>query len=185
MSIRLVTAATTYPVTLAEAKQHCRIEVDTDDSLVNGLIAAATDFVELYTGRAIMAQTWELVLDSFSDTMMITKGPVSSVTSIKYYDADEALQTLSASSYALDADSEPQWVVRASDATWPDVAEGVNNVIIRYVAGYAAIPPAIKHAALMLIGQWYDQRAGVSDKPISETPHAVKAMLFPMQAMHV
>jgi uncharacterized phiE125 gp8 family phage protein len=177
MSLRLVTAPASYPVTLAEAKAQCRIDSDDEDAMINGLIAAATDYVELYTGRAIVSQTWELLQDDFSDTIMITRGPVTAITFVKYFDVDDVEQTVTSTNYALDAASDPQWLVKASDFTWPAVASGVNNVTIRFVCGYTSLPPSIKHAILLLIGQWFDNRADVSDKAMIAMPNAVEALL--------
>lgn len=177
MSLTLVTPAASYPVSLAEAKAHCRVETTDGDGLLNGLIAAATDHVEMYTGRALIAQTWKLSLDAFADSMVLPKGPVQSVTFVKYLDTAEAEQTVPAADYTVDIASDPQRVARDSDASWPSAHDGVNVVNITFVSGYSAVPPAIKQALLLLVGQWYDQRSGVSDKPISETPHAVAALL--------
>ena len=177
MSLRLNTAPASYPVTLEEAKLHCRVDDDADDTLVEGLIAAATDYVENYTGRAIVSQTWELVLDDFSDAMMFPKGPVTAITSVKYIDADSVEQTVTSTNYTLDAASDPQWVVKASDYTWPAVSDGVNNVIVRFVCGYATVPASIKQAILLLIGQWYDNRADATDRPMIAMPNAVAALL--------
>lgn len=183
MGLRLVTPASTYPVTTAQAKAHCRVDGSDEDTYIDGLIAAATAHVETLIGRAVAAQTWEYLLDEFADEMLIPLGPVLSVTSIKYNDIDAAEQTLATTFYAVDLTSDPDRVVLADGAAWPTVNGGVNQVTIRFVAGYSTVPPAIYHACLLLIGQWYDQRAGVSDKPISETPHAVRALLSTYQAM--
>jgi uncharacterized phiE125 gp8 family phage protein len=177
MSIRLITAPASYPVTLAEAKTHCRIDGTDEDALVEGLIAAATEHVELYTGRAIVSQTWEAVYDSFSDALVLPKGPVSAVTYVTYIDTAGAEQTVSSVNYSLDSASDPQWVVKASDYTWPTVSEGVNNVVIRFVAGFTTPPAPIKQAILLLVGQWYDNRAAATDKPLIAVPNAVEALL--------
>lgn len=177
MSIRLITAASSYPVTLDEAKAQCRIDSSDEDALINGLIAAATDYVELYTGRAIATQTWEYVADGFCDVMALTKGPVTSVTSVKYFDIDAVEQTLSATFYTVDFASDPQRVVLNDGFQWPAVDAGVNKVTIRFVAGYTTVPPSIKHAILLLIGQWFDNRADVADKAMFATPNAVTSLL--------
>jgi uncharacterized phiE125 gp8 family phage protein len=170
MSLRLITAAASKPVTTAEAKLHCRVDGSDEDSLIDSYIAAATSFVENYTGRALISQTWEQVLDDFSDAMQLPKGPVQSVTSIKYFDTAEAEQTLAADQYVLDNVSDPAWIVRPDDVTYPDVADGVNNVIIRFVAGYTLLPAEIKAAILLLISAWYDNR---STGDIADTVHAL------------
>lgn len=183
MGLRVVTPASTYPVTLAQAKAHCRVDGNDEDAYLDSLIAAATSHVESLIGRAVMAQTWEYLLDEFDDEMLIPLGPVSSVSSVKYFDVDAAEQTLAGTYYAVDLTSDPQRVLLADEAAWPGVNGGTNQVTIRFVAGYTTVPASIYHACLLLIGQWFDQRSGVSDKPISETPHAVRSLLSTYQSM--
>lgn len=170
MSLRLITAPATYPVTRTEAKLHCRIDGTDEDALVDSYLAAATSFVENYTGRALISQTWEAVYDDFSDSMLLAKGPVQSITYVKYFDTSDAEQTLATDQYVLDNVSDPAWVVKAEDATYPDVADGVNNVIIRFVAGYSTLPAEIKAAIMLLVSGWYDNR---STGDIAPTVHAL------------
>lgn len=177
MGLTLITQPASFPVTLAEAKSHCRVEDASEDSTVSGLIAAATDYVEQYTGKAIMSQTWRLTLDEFADSILLPKNPVQSVTSIKYYDVLGDIQTLPTDFYTADTVSDPAWLVLNSDKTLPDTMEGVNAVRIEFIAGYTTVPPSIKHAILMLVAQWFDHRAAVSDKAIIAVPHAVEALL--------
>ena len=171
MSLRLVTPAASMPVTTAEAKLHLRVDGSDEDTLIDSYISAATAHVESYTGRALMDQTWELVLDDFSDTMMLPKGPVQSITSITYYDENEVLQTLASDQYVLDNASDPAWVVRPTDVTFPTVAEGMNNVIIRFVAGYSTVPAEIVAAILIYVSHLFDNRSA------GETPEAVNSLL--------
>jgi uncharacterized phiE125 gp8 family phage protein len=159
MSLRLITAPATEPVSLTEAKLQCRVDGTDEDALLTLYIAAARSFVENCTGRALVSQTWEQVLDDFSDAMILPKGPVQSITSIKYFDTSEVEQTLASDQYTLDNVSDPAWVVRPDDVTYPDVADGVNNVIIRFVAGYSDLPGEIKAALLVLIASWFDNRS--------------------------
>lgn len=185
MGLTLITPPASFPVALAEAKTHLEYE-DTDrDNLINGLIAAATDYVEQWTGKSLIAQTWRLTLDAFSDTIQFPKNPVQSVTALTYYDTLGALQTFSADDYTVDTASNPAWLVLNSDASWPAIADGVNMVRVDFVAGYAAIPASFKHSILLLIGQWFDHRSGVSDKAMSEVPHAVESLLRPYRDMIV
>jgi uncharacterized phiE125 gp8 family phage protein len=171
MSLRLITAPTDFPVSLTEAKKQCRVDGTDEDGALNIYIAAATAHVESITGRAIMAQTWELLLDDFADAILIPKGPVQSVTSVTYYDTDDVLQTLATDQYTLDNVSDPAWVVRPQSVTYPDVADGVNNVIVRFVAGYSTVPAELKAAILVLIASWFDNRS------TAEIPLAVHSLL--------
>lgn len=177
MGMTLITPAATFPVTLAEAKAQCRIDGGDEDALINGLIAAATDYVEQYTGRAIMAQTWKLTLDAFSDAIVLPKGPVQSVTSVQYYDTDGVERT--ATNYTLDNSSDPAWIVRNAMYSWPTTQSAVNVVNITFVAGYSVVPPSLKHAILLLIGDWYRGRENtvLGNNQPAEMPHAVTALL--------
>jgi len=177
MGLTLVSPPATFPVTLAEAKAQCRVDDNSEDSLINGLIAAATDYVEQYTGRALVSQTWRLTLDEFADSIIIPKGPVLSVSSVQYYDTAGLLQTVASTTYTVDKVNDPSWVVLNSDAVWPEILDAVNSVNVNFVAGYSALPSSIKHAILLLIGQWFDNRSGVSDNGMKETPHAVESLL--------
>lgn len=177
MGLTLITQPSSLPVSLAEAKAHCRVEDAAEDATLNGLIAAATDYVEQYTGKAIIAQTWRLTLDEFSDSILLPKNPVQSVSSFQYNDTQGVLQTLSADDYTADLASDPAWIVINANTQLPDLADGVNMVQISFIAGYTTVPPSIKHAILMLVAQWYDNRAAVADKAMIAVPHAVEALL--------
>lgn len=150
MAIKLITAATTLPVTLAEAKLHCRID-DTDrDALITALITAATEMAEQHMGgRAVMPQTYELTLNAFPDALELTRVPVVSVTSVKYYDTAGVEQTLPGVMYTLDItdDTGPAWVTPVYGGDWPETRDQNGAVVCRYVAGYAnaaAVPEPIK-----------------------------------------
>lgn len=52
--LRLVTAATAEPVSLAEAKAHLRVTHDEDDALLGAQITSAREVIELETGVALV-----------------------------------------------------------------------------------------------------------------------------------
>lgn len=169
MGLTLITPPTEYPVTRTEAKTHCRIDGSDEDALVDGLIAAASEYVEQYTGRSLLGQTWKLTLDEFSDSILLPRGPVQSAT-VKYYDASGVEQTASTDLYTLDAASDPAWIVRNDSETWPGTLDAVNVVSVTFIAGYETVPVPIKQAILLLVAQWYDDRTGWQ-------PHVVDALL--------
>jgi Phage gp6-like head-tail connector protein len=64
-SLELVTAPVSEPVSLDEAKLHCRIEQTADDDYVTSLIEGAREFVERVTRRALITQSWRLIFDAW------------------------------------------------------------------------------------------------------------------------
>ena len=167
MALKLITAATTYPVTLEEAKLHCRIESADEDTLISALIASATETAEQITGRALMAQTWELTLDAFPDAFELTRVPVQSIASVKYYDESGVQQTLGGGLYALDNadDNGFAYVVPVYSGTWPATRDQINAVAVRYVAGYAnaaAVPESVKAWIKLMAGSMFENRESVA-----------------------
>ena len=176
MALKLITAPSTYPVTLAEAKLHCRVDIADDDTLITALITAATEMAEQKTGRAIMTQTLELTLDAFPDAFELTRVPVQSVTSVKYYDTTGAQQTLSNTLYALDAadDFGFAYISPVYAGVWPDTRDQINAVAVRYVAGYAdsaSVPQSIKNWILLMVSTMYENREteAYSSRAVSTT----------------
>jgi uncharacterized phiE125 gp8 family phage protein len=163
MSVAIITPPATFPVTLAEAKEHLHVDHTEEDALIQAYIAAATSHAEVFTGRAFMTQTLELVIDSFVNEIEIPRPPLQAVVSIVYDDAAGVSQALSENTdYAVDNVSEPGWVV-AINGEWPATIDAINAVRIRYIAGYAAGPTSdIKAAILLTVGSLYAFRETMS-----------------------
>ncbi|HYH39911.1 MAG TPA: head-tail connector protein [Azospirillum sp.] len=199
MSLTLVSAAPAYPVTLAEAKAHLRLDTSDDDALVDALIAAATahlDGRDGWLGRALVQQTWDLKLHRFPGVIDVPLPPLQSVTSITYLDSNNVSQTLATSKYQVDGNG--QWRARIKPAygeTWPSTYDAWNAVTVRFVAGYEPgsgsptdyaenVPQPIKHALLLLISHWYENRAPVNiGNIVSALPMTVDALLAPYRVM--
>ena len=163
MALKLYTAPTTYPVTLAEAKSHCKIDTADDDALLSAIIVAATELAEAKTGRALMPQTWELTLDAFPDAFELTRTPVQSITRLDYFDASATRQLMLSTLYALDSadDFGYAYLVPAYGGEWPATLDQINAVTVRYLAGYAsaaAVPEGIKQWIKLTIAAMYDNR---------------------------
>ena len=163
-AIKVYTAATTYPVTLAEAKLHLRVDGTDEDTLINALIAAATQQAENYTWRTLMTTVYEYVDDSFDKRIELDTYPIVTIDSIKYYDLNSVQQTLIASQYESNLLECPA-IVRPKDGYyWPDTITRFDAVTVRFTAGYAsaaAVPAAIKQAILMIVGHLYANREDV------------------------
>jgi uncharacterized phiE125 gp8 family phage protein len=147
---------------LVEAKAHLNVDYADDDTLIQAMIDAATahcDGPGGFLGRAIVEQTWELVLDEFPENeIRIPLPPLIAVQSVKYDDGDGVEQTISSGDYTVDTASEPGWVLPEASGTWPATFDGINAVRIRYRAGYLTVPSDIKAAILLYVGSLYANR---------------------------
>lgn len=177
MGLILVTPPTEWPVSLDEAKAQLRVTSDAEDALIEGYIRAATKYVEQTLSVSISEQQWQLTLDSFTDTIELPRGPVTEIDSVEYVDVDGATQTVDGDIYSIDLFSRSQWLVLNSDETWPDTLSAVNTVIVTYTAGMEQVPDDLKHAILLLIGAWHQNRSGLSERQVHAAPLAVEALL--------
>lgn len=180
MGDRLITAPSVEPVSVAELKAHLRVTSSADDGYLGTLITAAREYAEQQTGRALAEQTREYTADAFPRCGVLRLGfaPVVSISSVKYLDETGAEQTLDASVYTVDTQSEPGALVLKVNQDWPDTAILPAAVRVRYVCG-AAARPLLKQAVLFIAAHWYEQRLPVNvGNIVNEIPHTLNAILW-------
>jgi uncharacterized phiE125 gp8 family phage protein len=184
------TAAPSAPLlTTAEAKEHVRVEVSDDDALISALVQAATDHLDAdngILGRALISQTMAYTLPDTpgSEWLSLPVPRVQSITSITYYDADNAQQTFPAESYRLAATDQDATVQLSAGASWPVVYDRADAITVTYVTGYgdaaSDVPQALRQAALLLVGHWYENREQSVIGTITATlPFAVEHLIAP------
>lgn len=173
---RSVAEGATEPCTAAEVKAQLRITHTTDDTMIGALINAARNAVEIMSGRFLVTTTVNVYFDAFpiedgeDEILYFPGGDVSSFTSLKYYDSDGTLQTLSSSKYQTDLVSNPCRVCPSYGEAWPGVRDMMNAVILTYSAK-ATITPAMKQAVIMLACDMYEHpEAQFEERPILVNP---------------
>jgi len=203
MKLVLKTAPTREPLYLLDVQTHCRLdETATEEaSLLNSLITAARSHVEMITRRALVTQTWQLLLDGWpaTDRIMLPKPPLQSVVSVTYVDSDGTTNTLDAGTYDLElAHSVPPvlnpyvsngHLVLSYGEDWPsDTLRPAAPITVEFSCGYGDagdVPVALKQAMLLLIGHWYENRGVIAEAKyaasLSGAPFAVQALLAPFR----
>ena len=180
-TFQVITPASTYPVSLTEAKAHLKVDINTDDTLITNLIIASTQLSEEYTNRFFIDTVINQTCTTFTDLKQLYKSKVVSVTHVKYYDSDNTLQTLAASNYVVNNQFEPAQINLVVDGSFPDIADRIDAVECKYTVGYGAasdVPNAIKQAILLTIGNWYANRESViTGRTTTEMPMSAKWLL--------
>lgn len=153
------------PVTLAEAKEHLRVDDDSQDAAISRAIVAAREWAEGYTGLTLVPVTVLETRDSFG-TVRLKHWPITadSVVTISYVDGDGITQSIA--DYRLLAGARPALLLPAIGQTWPGTYSAQGAVTIEYPAGFEApedVPAAIREAILAVVAGLYDNReAGLS-----------------------
>jgi len=153
----ITTPAASEPVTVSEVKAQCRIDTSDDDTLLSRLISGARDYVERYCNCRFASQTVTVKCDSFSDMARFVEAPVTSITSIKYYDTDGNEQTLSTDVYELRSDGMESAIALKYGQVWPTAQAGTRITVVA-VVGFTTVPPAVKDAILLLVSDRYENR---------------------------
>lgn len=179
------------PVTLSEAKAHLRVDTTADDAYIGSLISAAREWCEQYLDRSLVHTQWVMRFDKFppDGTMdielprppMATAGTATAVALTFTYE-NGTTATYSTASYRVDRDGVPGTVKTLYGQTWPPHLQDDNAISVTWWGGYGAsgtsVPAAIRHAMLMLVCFWYENRSTVLVGSISkQLEFAVESLL--------
>lgn len=191
----LVTPPAIKPASLTEAKAALDVSYTDKDTLIGGLIDAATSYLDGYTGilgRALCEQTWRQDYDDFRSCLRLPIAPAISITSVKYTDTDGVEQTVDAANYVLRTDALSAYVEFAAGYSFPSLNVASSAVRVTYLAGYATVdgawsgPAAIKQAILLLVRHWFDNPSAVQvGNPAQVMPLAVEALIAPFRRVGV
>ena len=190
---KVTTPPASEPLTLAEAKAHLKVDFTDDDTLITSLIAAARDYAEQLTGRALLTQTITQTLDAFPiitfrnpyGAIRLFKSPLQTLKTVKYYDTDNALTILYNNTapppiipdtLIVNTIAEPAAIYPAVETTYPDITARPDAIELVYVAGWTSaslVPPAIRQAMLLMIGEMYERRENF----VKQLPTAAEHLL--------
>jgi hypothetical protein len=192
MKFQLVTAPVNLPLTLAEVKNHIKLDSDhtEDDAWIMGAIRAATQRCEDHTRRCLITQTWSIWFDRFmagqeewwdgvrqgsiseliscKRYLELRKAPVQSVSYLKTYDDTDTATTAATTVYMVDTVSVPARLALRNGQTWPTtILRPLNGIEIQTVCGYGAnpgdVPQAIRQGMLNDIAHQFEHRGDAVD----------------------
>lgn len=185
-SLTTLTPPAVEPVTLAEAKHHCRVDTDADDAYIGSLITAAREWCEAYCDETYIHTQYRMTLDAFPVEIelprppMATSGTVTAV-SVTYTLENTGTATLSTSEYRVDRDSTPGVLRTLYNGSWPSHLLDYNAVSVTWWGGKGAdgtaVPQRVRNAILWLVGYWYERRMAADAASLSEIPFGAKALL--------
>tara|TARA_R100000278_G_scaffold122897_1_gene110390 strand:+ start:310 stop:912 length:603 start_codon:yes stop_codon:yes gene_type:complete len=182
--VQLITGPSVEPISVADAKRHLRVEHSDDDLLIKRLIETAVSMVDVtgVLGKAMITQTWGEWFAPNPSQIVLSLGPVQSVSAIKYYDTDNALQTDTLSNYFVLGTSGRTTIKPKSGYNWPTTFTRDDAIKIEYVIGYGDtfrdVPSTVRHALFMLVAHYYENRENELIGTISKTlPFGFEALI--------
>lgn len=158
---QVITPPSVLPVTVAEFREQLRLPClnQEDDDYLKNILAAATKFAEKYTHLTFIDTGYLTYRTGFTancysaECFELRKAPFSSLTSIQYLVAD-TLTIVASSVYYVTASNDYSSVFLKDGETWPTDADiRLQNIQIKFVAGYGASPDDVPEDIKMAIMQ--------------------------------
>ena len=174
MNYYLKTAATTLPISIADMKKHLRVEHSNHDDMIESYIEAGVNKIEGGANICLVSQTWNAYFrwNEVKEEMRLWKYPISSITSVKYYDSDNAEQTDDAGNRTESLKGHPAYILFEDT---PSVYEREDAMDIEFVAGFTSVPSDILLAIKLYVARIYaspsdpvDEKIGYVEKVIEK-----------------
>lgn len=155
-------------ITAATVKSNQRVSHASEDPLINGWIKAAEDLVERRTNRAIMRQTYRLVLPIVRPTVTLFRPPMEGEISLVSAKVTVGgFDTVLAHADAVLGLNAMLPTVSFGEIT--EIDSGTMDIVYETGATTAdEVPPGIQHAVLLLASHYYKSReAAYTDQRIT------------------
>ena len=159
----LLAGAAQEPVSLAEAKAFLKVDDGAEDGLIETLIGAARLHVEGVTGKALLNQSWRVVLDRWPENRVVRLpvSPFMSLTAINAIDEAGASHEVPLAQFMR----EPDRLLLPAGVNGMPVLQERQGIEIDYVAGFGEdpedVPTDLRQALLVLVAHWHENRDAV------------------------
>lgn len=131
---------------LADLKSYLKLSVATEDTMLERLISACSNWIKAYINRDILEATYTQNLDGTGGPRLcLSHYPITAITSLV---VDGGLVPPSALMFN-------QAIVTRTDGY--KFSRGLSNVTVTYTAGYPTTPPDIAHACIELAAWRYHE----------------------------
>lgn len=177
----VIVPATNWPVSLDMVKTQLKISLlDTSqDTFLELLIDAATQFAEKYTGRDLITKTYLTYRPCFSDYIELHRSMITSIVSFEYL-LDGVLTPVDISTYKLLQETGFARIALNVDSSYPSHDTYYQAIKITFDSGFgaseASIPADLKIALLNHIAFLYVNRGDCGCADENNLPVTSKAV---------
>jgi uncharacterized phiE125 gp8 family phage protein len=155
------------PVSLAEAKGFLRVDDEAEDGFIGTLVTAARIHLESVTGRALVEQSWRVVLDAWPEgnVVALPVGPFMALDAITAFDVDDEAHVVPLAQFVPESGRGPARLFLPAQVKGMPAMRQRLGIEIDYRAGYGAdataVPADLRQAVLSLVGHWFEHRDAV------------------------
>ena len=151
--------------TAADAREWLRVDATDEDTLIQGVIKAATLLLDGpygHVGKALITQTWTYARAPLTGRQVLKfpLTPFASLTSITYFDDDNASQTLG-DILEIFKEEDFAYIRPKIDNEWPSMYQREDAMAVTAVCGFgdaSAVPDNLIVAGKMLTAHMFEHR---------------------------
>lgn len=191
MALVMKSGPAAEPVTLQEAKAHLRIDHAAEDVLISSLILTSRLHVEAALDLALIDQTWTLQLDAWpiGGSLDIPLSPLNVVSAVRVMGGAGGTVTIAPQSYIVDTGSRPPRIV-FEPGSQPRPGVRAMGIEVEFTAGFGAepahVPAPLRHAILMLVAHWYENRdVSEAGSPAARIPEQIGELIAPFRKIRL
>jgi uncharacterized phiE125 gp8 family phage protein len=177
----IVTPPVLPPAALAELKDWLGITTAQDDAPLAGVLAAALELCEDFTGRVPLTCECEEMVDPCNGWQRLTTRPIQAITALSGIELDGTRFALGSTAYELDLETDGAGLIRVLS---PGQAE---RIAVRFTAGiapdWASLPETLRHGVVRLAAHQHRAREAGEAGPVP--PVAVAALWRPWRRMRL
>jgi hypothetical protein len=165
-------------------KKQLKIEATdvSEDDLLNAYLVSAIKNAEAYTRRVIDLSTWRTYLTSLSDVTLDVHPVTLSSIVIKYFDVNDAEQTLNTSLYTVQNNGD-DFARIEFEGSLPSLSDIDEPVYIEYQAGYINYPEWLIVPVLKRAADEFEIRTGQVSHSLNTAEFNFHKSLFPYKML--
>ena len=171
------------PEAAGAAKGYLRVERADEDGLIAGLLGAAAESCEAFTGLALLTRGFTETIPASRAWQRLMRTPVRAIVSVEALPPQGPAQPLASAAYAIDIDADGDGWVRLAE---PGVGRRVR---VGYEAGFASawadLPAALRHGIVRLAAHFYTHRTDEPARNGAPPPAAVAALWRPYRRLRL
>lgn len=180
--LEIVTVPAIEPVTVAEIREHGRIDDGVEESLIELYIGAARRTIEQRLRETLITTELRAHFDCFRSVFKLPSGPVQEVTKVGYYDANDADTEFSDTKYQVELVSRPSRVAVKHGITIPTTYDRLLPAYVDYTAGYGDtagdVPEDRRLLIRWLVQHWFEAREPiVSGTIVAKVPYHLEEVI--------
>lgn len=180
MSVTLMAPPALEPVSLAQMKDHLRVEHASEDTLISAYITSGRLHIEAFLSKVLIWQNWRINFDRLpvGKAVHLPLAPILALNTVSFYTEQTGPNTIPPVDYTIDLDSfRPRFLLHLQRQNLRAFGAYELDVTAGYGPAAEDVPADIRQALRLLVAYWYENREAATPLAREHMPHGVRTIL--------